>query len=36
MREDDDIPLLTDMVQPIANSFNVTPELVEAIMKECL
>lgn len=34
MREDDDIPLLTDMVQPIANSFNVTPELVAEIAEK--
>ena len=34
MREDDDIPLLTDLVQPIANSFNVTPELVAEIAEK--
>ena len=34
MREDDDIPLLTDLVQPIADSFNVTPELVAEIAEK--
>lgn len=34
MREEDDIPLLTDLVQPIANSFNVTPELVVEIAQQ--
>lgn len=34
MREDDDIPLLTDLVQPTADSFNVTPELVVEIAEQ--
>jgi hypothetical protein len=34
MREDDDIPLLTDLVQPLANSFNVTTELVAEIAEK--